>query len=182
MSRLYAYDNHHRDRATVDRSECPGWLAVKAFRSGRSGRLAPTRTGAGCVYLRDCTDRHLRVHRVAVTSATANAAAAATAIGLTLTVVVPPRGHPGHRHLGQPGTQPRPGPGCRRHRARPGVAVHRRAPGRRCLAAGCTGRFATTTAPRWPPKHCKPITSDAPRLPDPRRATASRQIPESAIA
>jgi Major intrinsic protein len=46
---------------------------------------------------------------------------------------------------------------------------------------GCTGRSTTTTAPRWPPKHCKPITSDAPRLPDPRRATASRQIPESAI-
>ena len=43
----------------------------------------------------------------------------------------PPDRHPAHRHLGEPGPEPRPRPGRREHRAEPGLAVHRGAP-RRC--------------------------------------------------
>jgi hypothetical protein len=37
MSEFYAYDNHHRDRATVHRSECPWCNHGRGVQGGSSG-------------------------------------------------------------------------------------------------------------------------------------------------
>ncbi len=83
-----------------------------------------------------------------VTDKAATAGAAGLAIGACLTRD-PPGRHPADRHLGEPGPLARPGAVRRRRRARPAVAVHRRAR----WSAGCWRRSSTRSpaCPNAPP-------------------------------